>query len=64
MHYITSSGRLGECLVLTKGIEQRNWALVNTKLKIVNPVIHLEEIYTFILESMLYSDDVIEIMID
>lgn len=59
---LMQTGLLGDCLLLAKAIETKNWAVVETQLKLVNPEIEIEKIYSFILESMLYSDDVIEVM--
>jgi len=59
---LMQTGLLGDCLLLTKAIETKNWPMVETQLKLVNPEIEIEKVYSFILESMLYSDDVIEVM--
>jgi EAL and modified HD-GYP domain-containing signal transduction protein len=59
---LLQTGLLGDCLLLAKAIETKNWAVVETQLKLVNPEMEIEKIYSFILESMLYSDDVIEVM--
>ncbi|KDC55471.1 EAL and HDOD domain-containing protein [Pseudoalteromonas sp. S3431] len=58
------SGVLGDCLILAKAIENKNWSLVDTTLKEINPQLPIEKLYNFVLESMLYSDDVIEVVVD
>jgi EAL and modified HD-GYP domain-containing signal transduction protein len=61
---LLGTGLLGDCLVLTKAIEEKNWPLVETKLMHVNPVLPIENVYSFILESMLYSDDIVDVVVD
>ncbi|WP_282130242.1 EAL and HDOD domain-containing protein [Pseudoalteromonas aliena] len=61
---LVGAGALGDCLLLVKAIEGQDWSLVDSTLQQINSQLSIEELYNFILESMLYSDDVIEVMVD
>ncbi|MEM5509829.1 EAL domain-containing protein [Pseudoalteromonas sp. AS71] len=59
---LAHTGVLGDCLLLAKAIQEKDWVIASYKLKQVNPQISIEKVYSFVLESMLYSDDVIEVV--
>ena len=57
---LARTGVLGDCLLLAKAIQEKDWVIASNKLKQVNPQISIENVYNFVLESRLYSDDIIE----
>ncbi|GAA58568.1 hypothetical protein P20652_0424 [Pseudoalteromonas sp. BSi20652] len=54
------SGILGECLTLTKEFEVVNIDTAMIQLAKINPELGVGDIFNFLLDAILYSDDIIE----